>query len=47
MTLDILNSSMTYTITLQEFPGIPEDTRMKAEEQYAMPWKKRWAGPMK
>lgn len=36
---------MTYTITLHEFPEIPEDTRVKAEEQYRRALEKALGGP--
>ena len=35
---------MTYTITLQDFPDIPEDTRVKAEEQYRRALEKALGG---
>ena len=44
MTLGILNS-MTYRMTLQDFPEIPDDTRMKAEEQYRRALEKALGGP--
>ena len=37
--------SMTYTITLQDFPEIPEDTRVKAEAQYRRALEKALGGP--
>ena len=36
---------MTYRITLQDFPEIPDDTRMKAEEQYRRALEKALGGP--
>ena len=36
---------MTYTITLQDFPEIPEDTRVKAEAQYRRALEKALGGP--
>lgn len=36
---------MTYTITLQDFPDIPEDTRVKAEDQYRRALEKALGGP--
>ena len=36
---------MTYTITLQDFPDIPEDTRVKAEDQYRRALQKALGGP--
>ena len=36
---------MPYSITLQDFPGIPEDTRMKAEDQYRRALEKALGGP--
>ena len=44
MTLGILNG-MTYRITLQDFPDIPEDTRIKAEDQYRRALEKALGGP--
>jgi hypothetical protein len=35
---------MTYTITLQDFPEIPEDTRVKAEDQYRRALEKALGG---
>ena len=35
---------MTYTITLQDFPEIPENTRMKAEDQYRRALEKALGG---
>ena len=43
MTLKILES-MTYTITLQDFPEIPEDTRVKAEDHYRRALEKALGG---
>ena len=42
--LGILNR-MTYRITLQDFPEIPDDTRAKAEEQYRRALEKALGGP--
>jgi hypothetical protein len=36
---------MTYRITLQDFPEIPDDTRAKAEEQYRRALEKALGGP--
>ncbi len=36
---------MTYRINLQDFPEIPEDTRVKAEEQYRRALEKALGGP--
>lgn len=36
---------MTYSITLQDFPDIPEDTRVKAEDQYRRALEKALGGP--
>ena len=36
---------MTYRITLQDFPEIPEDTRIKAEDQYRRALEKALGGP--
>ncbi|WP_426148765.1 hypothetical protein [Polaromonas sp. DSR2-3-2] len=36
---------MTYWITLQDFPEIPDDTRAKAEEQYRRALEKALGGP--
>ena len=36
---------MTYRITLQDFPEIPEDARVKAEEQYRRALEKTLGGP--
>jgi hypothetical protein len=36
---------MTYTITLQDFPEIPENTRVKAENQYRRALGKALGGP--
>lgn len=36
---------MTYRITLQDFPQIPEDTRVKAEDQYRRALEKALGGP--
>ena len=36
---------MTYTITLQDFPEIPEDNRIKAEDQYRRALEKALGGP--
>ena len=44
MTLGILKS-MTYRINLQDFPDIPEDTRIKAEDQYRRALEKALGGP--
>ena len=44
MTFGILNG-MTYTITLQDFPEIPEDSRVKAEKQYRRALEKALGGP--
>ena len=44
MTLDILKS-MTYRIILQDFPEIPDDTRVKAEDQYRRALEKALGGP--
>ena len=38
-------NSMTYRITLHEFPEIPEVTRVKAEEQYRRALEKALGGP--
>ncbi|MDB5884660.1 MAG: hypothetical protein JWR74_831 [Polaromonas sp.] len=35
---------MSYTITLQDFPDIPEDTRLKVEEQYRRDLEKALGG---
>jgi hypothetical protein len=43
VTLKILES-MTYTITLQDFPEIPEDTRVKAEDHYRRALEKALGG---
>ena len=43
MTLGILKS-MTYRITLQNFPEIPEDARLKAEDQYRRALEKALGG---
>ena len=40
-----LPKSMTYRITLQDFPEIPEDARVKAEEQYRRALEKTLGGP--
>ena len=42
--LGILNS-MTYRVTLQDFPEIPDDTRAKAEDQYRRALEKALGGP--
>ena len=44
MTIGILKS-MTYRITLQDFPEIPEDTRAKAEGQDRRALEKALGGP--
>lgn len=44
MTLGLLKS-MTYRITLQDFPEIPDDTRMKAEDHYRRALEKALGGP--
>jgi len=44
VTFGILNG-MTYTITLQDFPEIPENTRVKAEDQYRRALEKALGGP--
>ena len=44
MTLGILNG-MTYCITLQDFLDIPDDTRVKAEDQYRRALEKALGGP--
>ena len=36
---------MNYTITLQDFPNIPDDTRIKAEDQYRRALEKALGGP--
>ena len=36
---------MNYSITLQDFPEIPEDTRIKAEDQYRRALEKALGGP--
>ncbi len=36
---------MTYSITLQDFPSIPKDTRLKAEDQYRCALEKALGGP--
>ena len=36
---------MTYRITLQDFPELPEDARVKAEEQYRRALEKALGGP--
>lgn len=36
---------MTYRITLQDFPDIPDDTRVKAEDQYRRALEKALGGP--
>jgi len=36
---------MTYSITLQDFPELPEDARVKAEEQYRRALEKALGGP--
>ena len=36
---------MTYSISLQDFPDIPEDTRQKAEDQYRRALEKALGGP--
>ena len=36
---------MIYSITLQDFPEIPEDARAKAEEQYRRALEKALGGP--
>ena len=36
---------MPYSITLQDFPDIPEDTRVKAEDQYRRALEKALGGP--
>lgn len=36
---------MNYTITLQDFPNIPDDTRVKAEDQYRRALEKALGGP--
>ncbi|CAN5292262.1 hypothetical protein BH10PSE16_BH10PSE16_00590 [soil metagenome] len=36
---------MTYSITLHDFPGIPEDTREKAQDQYRRALEKALGGP--
>ena len=38
-------AGMSYTITLQDFPDIPEDTRLKAEDQYRRALEKALGGP--
>jgi len=37
--------SMTYRIILQDFPEIPDDTRVKAEDQYRRALEKALGGP--
>ena len=37
--------NMTYRITLQDFPEIPEDARLKAEDQYRRALEKALGGP--
>ena len=44
MTFGILKG-MTYTITLQDFSEIPDDARVKAEEQYRRALEKALGGP--
>ena len=44
MTLGLLKS-MTYRITLQDFPEVPDDTRLKAEDQYRRALEKALGGP--
>ena len=44
MTLGVLKN-MTYRITLQDVPQIPEDTRVKAEDQYRRALEKALGGP--
>ena len=36
---------MNYSITLQDFPESPEDTRIKAEDQYRRALEKALGGP--
>ena len=36
---------MTYSITLQDFPELPEDVRAKAEDQYRRALEKALGGP--
>jgi len=36
---------MPYSITLQDFPDIPEDTRVKAEDRYRRALEKALGGP--
>ena len=36
---------MPYSITLQDFQDIPEDTRVKAEDQYRRALEKALGGP--
>jgi hypothetical protein len=36
---------MSYTITLQDFPDIPDDTRAKAEDQYRRALERALGGP--
>ena len=36
---------MTYRIILQDFPEIPDDTRVKAEDQYRRALEKALGGP--
>ena len=36
---------MTYSITLQDFPDIPKDNRLKAEDQYRRALEKALGGP--
>ena len=38
---------MTYRITLQDFPEIPQDARLKAEDQYRRALEKALGGPDK
>lgn len=36
---------MSYSIALQDFPGIPDDARAKAEDQYRRALEKALGGP--
>ena len=38
-------AGMSYTITLQDFPDIPEDARVKAQDQYRRALEKALGGP--